>query len=288
MERFEKEFNIHEEKESNNELNQEHRFTKEMEKPKEEWSEDFKCFLDGKIKENDLEKQQEKLIKILEGTAGKKEKDWTEQEKDAYKMRKDYIDFFQEKKEGIIDMYFNDLELTEDDFLSKKIIDIGCGSKAELIEYAIEKFNSGNVYGLDRNFKEEILKKYPHNLYKGNFEERLPINNLDLIIARASIVEEELIQEKFLENLLSSLNEEGELRVYPIFMNHFESGKKETLVIENKLLEMLDKFSKQYNFDYNFKTKEISVYDKDKYPTSKRLLTINKKADFFSKIEREN
>ncbi len=259
------------------EKGEEHEFAKEMEKPREEWSDDFKSFLNKEIEKRKLEEQQEELTEILKSAFKKEEKDWTKQEKDAYEKRKEYMEFFQEEnKEGIIDMYFNDLELTEDEISSKKIIDIGCGRKAELVEHAIEKLNSKSVYGLDINLEEELLQKFPDKLHKSNFYKRLPIDDFDLIISRATIEGEDLMKEELLENILKSLNEEGELRIYPIFKNHFESDNKEVLVMEDELMKLLDRLSKEFNFNYDLKTKEISVYDKDDCPTSKNLLIIKK------------
>ncbi len=277
MEKFKEGSDLFEKKDSNSEGRGEHKFAKEMEKPREEWSKEFKSFVDKKIRENKLENQQDELIEILEGTADKRKEDWSEKEKDAHRKRKEFVELQKEDEKETVDMYFDDLELTEGEISSKKIIDIGCGRNAELVEYAVEKLNSKNVYGLDRNFENAVLQKYPRNLYKGNYHESLSVDNSNLIIARASIDIKDLMKESFLENILNSLSEEGEFRVYPIFKNHFESNYKEALAVEDELIKTLDKFSKQLNFDYELKTKEVSVYGKDEYPTSKSLLIIKKK-----------
>lgn len=257
----------------------EHKFADQVELPEKEWSAAFSSFVEEERGKRRLEEEQDEVVKVIEIALKKDRKDWSNEEKDAYRKRIEYMkpqEEEQNKTKGIIDMYFDDLELGKEIF-SKKIIDIGCGRNAELIEHAIEKLNSKNTYGLDKNLEEYILQKYPHNLYKGSFDERLPIDNLDLIIARASLSELDLMQERFLENILSNLNEEGELRVFPLFKNHIESEYKEALAKEREFIEKLDELSKKLNFDYQLKVKEISVYGKDRYPVSKNLLVIKKK-----------
>ncbi len=269
-------FNLFEKNFFNNEKKREHRFAEEMRKPEDKWSKDFKFFLDKERRKKDLENQQDKIIEILKEANNKKEDEWTEKEKDAYKKREEFIELQERNKEDIIDMYLNDLEIEEDKIPLKKILDIGCGREAKFVKYIIEKLDSKNVYGVDVDLEKEMLQKYPHNLYKQNFYETLPINNLDLIIARATICNEDLTQKNFLENILNSLSEKGELRVYPIFKNHFESDHKEALKKESELIKILNKLSEQFNFDYSLKVKEISLYGKDKYPASKNLLIIKK------------
>ncbi len=155
-------------------------------------------------------------------------------------------------------------------------MDIGCGSKADFVQHVIEELGHKSVYGLDNNIDEELVEKHPQNLHKGDFHESLPIDNLDLVIARAALVDDELMREEFLENILSSLREEGELRVFPIFKNHFESDSKEALEKENNLIERLNELSKKMNFNHGMKVKDVSVYGSDNYPTAKILLIIKK------------
>jgi len=257
----------------------EHRFASEMNKPSSEWSEEFKHFVENKKYENKLQIEQEELDEILKDIANKDRDEWTEEEEGAYLKRKEFIklqEFHDKERKDMIEMYFDNFELEEDEIISKKIMDIGCGSEAEFVKYALEKLDAKNVYGLDVNLEKELLEEHPNNLYKGNFYERFPIDNLDLVIARAALYSKDLEKEGLLENILNSLSEEGELRVYPIFKGHPESEFKEILEKEAEFIEILNKFSEKFNFDYNLRVKDVSVYGKDEYPRSKNLLTIKK------------
>jgi len=265
-----------------NSQEKEHEFASQMNIPRENWSLDFIDFVENKREMVDLEKKQDELIRILKIASGKDKKDWNDEEKEAYEERKRYWDILEQElkdKKEEIDMCCDDLEITREKIPFMKIMDIGCGHKAYFIEDVIKKMDSKNIYGLDIDIEEEILQKYPHNLYKGSYYEKLPVDNLDLITARASLVAKDLMQEEFLKNILDSLNEEGELRVYPLFKSHIESGNKEALLMEKELIEKLNEFSRKFNFDYQLKIKEISVYEEDEYPVSKNLLIIKKKKE---------
>ena len=86
---------------------------------------------------------------------------------------------FEEEQEWDFQRYLKSLDLKKQDLINKKILDLGCG-EGEFVKYCLGHGISEDVYGLDVQLEvEEINPGFRKYFLKGNFEEELPIKELD-------------------------------------------------------------------------------------------------------------
>jgi trans-aconitate methyltransferase len=113
--------------------------------------------------------------------------------------------------------YTEGLRLNPEKMRSQKVADVGCGVNAEFVRAAMDS-GINNIAGIDVSFDKKLQNNpdlQDKLIQKGAEDVRL--HNMDLIVAYASIGSHPDIDlPKTFNNLASSLNPGGELRIYPI------------------------------------------------------------------------
>ncbi|MGE4554917.1 MAG: hypothetical protein AB7D02_02225 [Candidatus Paceibacterota bacterium] len=171
----------------------------------------------------------------------------------------------EQEKEKTFQRYLKYLDLEKETLKNKTILDLGCGEEGEFVLKAREE--GLNVFGVDIKINPE---KFPENLrsyfFKENFEEKIPLKNLDMILALASIFpiqyESEASLKKILENCLNSLKENGEMRVYPIGCPPKESELKSLEEERKRWLKVLEELSLKEKIQYQLIPIDINVSGK--------------------------
>lgn len=160
--------------------------------PEAEWSETFRKLIEEKIQENKREH-----IDEPEATP-------------------------EMQRERTYKRYTDGLGLDESKLSGKKILDLGFG-EGEFVQYLTEKGITSQAYGVDAELDEALIddKLKPH-FFKGNFEEDLPVTDVDYIVSLGAVTngiwsgEERMNMKRIVEKSLASLKEDGEIRIYPI------------------------------------------------------------------------
>src|SRR5680860_178195 len=128
----------------------------------------------------------------------------------------------EEEEKRIFARYLVSIDLREDDLKGKRILDLGCGEDGEFVKSCIDKGISEDCYGLDLEIDpQKYAEKYKGHLFNSNFEEEFPVNNFDYIFSCGAVMgpSEETDQrdpKKTILVALSSLKDDGEIRIYPI------------------------------------------------------------------------
>ena len=209
--------------------------------PKNEWDEKFKKFIEEKIKENQGEKVEES-----EGTP----------------------EILQERT---FKRYVDGLGLDESNLKNKKVLDLGAG-EGEFIKYLIKKQITSEAFGIDINLKEKnIGEEFKDNFFEGSFEEDLPIKNVDYVISLGAVSngvwagEEVMNIQKIIEKSLSSLKENGEIRIYPIQESAKDNPLEGIDKSKQKWEELLEKISKTLEVDYKIQPRNVRItgYDNE-------------------------
>ena len=160
--------------------------------PRASWDSKFAAFIDGEIVKHKIE-----------ASSSKPETAENEREK-------------------TLKRYIRGLGLVLKDLQNKKVVDVGCGD-GEFIKELIDKKITQEAYGIDVNFGAGVSDQ---RFIKANFHESIPLADCDLIVSVDAISNEiwhsekdeeaKLIIEKIVKNALDALNENGEVRIYPI------------------------------------------------------------------------
>jgi len=212
--------------------------------PEEEWSEDFKNYVDKKF----------------------------DQENRDCPVRSP-----EEEQTFIFNRYLKDFDIKEDDIKDKNIFDLGCGN-GEFVKECLEKGIGDGIYGLDYEI-EDIDEKYQNHIFQGDFTKRLPKDNLDLILSYGAIgsySHDGIKLKQILLGSLDSLNEKGEIRICPIQLvppNSELIGFKED---RDNLEKVLNDIKEKFGISYEFKPTDIRVAGKDKDVWLEEVLIIRK------------
>jgi len=125
-------------------------------------------------------------------------------------------------REATLERYKKGLGLNEEELKGKKILDLGSG-ESEFIKYLIDEGITAEAYGIDIHIDEdEVEERFKNHILKGNFEEGLPVKNIDYIVSVGAVSnafwgeEESMNIRGIIDNSLASLKEGGEIRIYPI------------------------------------------------------------------------
>jgi SAM-dependent methyltransferase len=171
---------------------------------------------------------------------------------------------FEEEQEWDFQRYLKSLDLKKQDLINKKILDLGCG-EGEFVKYCLGHGISEDVYGLDVQLEvEEINPGFRKYFLKGNFEEELPIKELDYIISVIAIDapnSEEIERDirKILVLVLMAMKIDGEARIFPVRKTGAITGLRTIEFSWKKWIEVLQDLANKKLINYEFKPIDIGV-----------------------------
>jgi hypothetical protein len=223
--------------------------------PMDRWNEEFRQLIKEKIREN----QQEENDEIEESP--------------------------EVLRERTFKRYTEGLGLNENSLRDKKILDIG-SSKGEFVKSLIEKGISSEAYGIDTEFDEAAIEnKFKDYITKGNFEEDFPVQNVDYVVSVGAVSngiwggEETMDIRRIIEKSLTSLKEDGEIRIYPIQ----EAAKATPLEglekSQQKWNELLTEISETQKVEYRVEPRNIKVTGNSNDIILESVLIIRRKKD---------
>lgn len=227
--------------------------------PKNQWDQRFKELIEEKIKENQRfqeginEEKLEESPEILE--------------------------------KHIFQRYVKGLGLNEESLKGKRILDLGCG-KGEFIQYLIKQGITSEAYGIDAKIDKITIKdRFKKHFIKGNFEESLPVKNVDYVVSVGAVSngiwngKEVMNIRRVIENSLLSLNENGEIRIYPIQEPSKATPLEGLKASLKKWKELLTEISQTQKVEYQIKPINIKVSGKNNDIILESVLIIRKKKD---------
>ncbi len=226
--------------------------------PKNQWSEKFRQLVEEKTQENqqtqeNVEEEVEESPEVL--------------------------------REHAFRRYTEGLGLNIESLRGKKVLDLGSG-EGEFVKSLIEKGITPEAYGVDAELDENAIEdKFKKHLVRGNFEEDLPVQNVDYVISVGAISngvwggEEAMDIRRIVEKSLDSLKEDGEIRIYPIQ----ESAQATPLVglqaSQEKWKELLAEISETQKVECKIKPRNIKVSGKENDIILESVLVIRRKRD---------
>ncbi|MEA3452792.1 MAG: class I SAM-dependent methyltransferase [Patescibacteria group bacterium] len=160
--------------------------------------------------------------------------------------------------------YLKFLDLRKEDLANKKILDLGCG-EGDFVKFCLGHAITREVYGLDTGLEPEKLNSgFRKYLLQGNFEEKLPIDELDYIISVSALDapnSEEVTTNirKILILALMAININGEIRISPIRKAGIRSGLRTIEFSLKKWMEALENLSIKNLIDYEIRPLDIVV-----------------------------
>ena len=177
--------------------------------------------------------------------------------------------------------YLDGLDLKEEDLKDKRILDLGCDT-GDFIISCLDKSITKDVYGLDIELKGEALdEKYKKNFFQGNFNDSLPVKNLDYVVSVGAIslfVNEEVAKnmEGTIKSSYTALSEGGEIRIYPMPRVPEDSDLEGAKESREVILKILENIKKELPIEWNFTPIDIKVSGKNKDMWLEEVLTIRK------------
>jgi len=170
----------------------------------------------------------------------------------------------EEEQEWNFQRYLKSLDLKKEGLVNKRILDLGCG-EGDFIKFCLGQGISTEVYGLDIQLEpEETNPGFRKYFLKGDFEEELPIKELDYIISVAAVdapcsqeIERDL--RKILILAFMAIKHDGEIRIFPIRKTGIRSGLRAIEFSYKKWMEILERLSAKGLIDYELKPIDIRV-----------------------------
>ncbi len=162
-------------------------------------------------------------------------------------------------------------------------MDLGCG-EGEFVKYLIEKGITSEAYGIDIELYEDAIEdKFKKHLIRGNFEGDLPIQNIDYVVSVGAVSNaiwggvEVMDIRRIVERSLTSLKEEGEIRIYPIQEAAQATPLAGLQASQEKWKELLTVISQVQNVEYKIEPRNIKVSGKNNDIILNSVLVIRKK-----------
>ena len=168
----------------------------------------------------------------------------------------------EEEQEINFQRYLKSLDFKKEDLLNKRILDLGCG-EGDFVKFCLGQGISREVYGLDLQIEpEQINPAYRKYFLKGDFEQELPVKELDYIISVAAVeaphseeIEKDL--RRILVLALTAIKHNGEIRIFPIRKAGVRSELKAIEFSWKKWLEVLEDLSVKGLIDYEIRPIDI-------------------------------
>lgn len=221
--------------------------------PKDQWNEKFRRLIEEKTIENQQARAEE-----------------TEESPEVLRER-------------TFKRYMDGLGLDEEMMRGKKILDLGSG-EGEFIQSLIEKGITPEAYGIDAQVDENSVEnKLKGHLLQGNFEEDLPVQNVDYIVSVGAVSngvwggEETMNIKRIIKKSLASLKKDGEIRIYPI-QEAAEANPLEGLKSsQEKWKELLKEISETHNVECKIEPRNIKVVGNSNDVILESVLVIRRK-----------
>jgi len=221
--------------------------------PKDQWSEKFQKLIEEKIQENQR------------GKTGEAE---------------EFPDILRKRT---FKRYTDGLGLDENSLQDKKVLDLGSG-EGEFVKSLIEKGITSEAYGIDARLdKVTIEGRFKSHLAGGNFEEDLPVQNVDYIVSVGAVSngiwggKEVMNIKQIVRKSLASLKEGGEIRIYPIQEAAKATPLKGLQASRQKWDELLAEISEAQNVGYKIEPRNIKVSGKNNDIILESVLVIQRK-----------
>ncbi len=224
--------------------------------PRDQWSLEFKNYINGIVQEN---------IRVREG-------EWTEAERDVSQ---------EAKEQSTYTRYLNGLRLSEDELRDKIILDLGSGD-GEFVKYCIDKGITQNAYGVEARLASEdnsaeetpfekitIDERYKNNFFAQSYGEELPVHNVDYVLSMASVTNMDWNGEewegvvKVLENSLAALNENGEIRLWPIQEPAEATSVEMGSEVNDMWRERINEFAGDHDLQWELRPTNVIVTGSD-------------------------
>ncbi len=170
----------------------------------------------------------------------------------------------EQEREATFKRYLKSLLLAQNNLKDKRLLDLGCG-EGEFVEICLEKGLTSEVYGQDVfPFNEKDEEKYKEHFIKKNFYKSIPLNDFDYIFALGSIrvphskkLEKDF--KKLLTDLMDSLKDRGEVRIFPIEKPGKEDNMEWLKETQEKWFNFLDELSSKGVLTYNLEPVNIAA-----------------------------
>ncbi len=223
--------------------------------PKDQWSEKFRRLIEEKVKEN----QQEEI-------------EDTEESPEVLHER-------------TFKRYIEGLGLDENSLRDKKVLDLGSGD-GEFVKTLIEKRITPEAYGIDADLDETLIEdKFKSHLRRGNFEEDLPVQDVDYVVSVGAVSngiwggEEAMNIRRIVEKSIASLKEDGEIRIYPIQEAAKATPLEGLKQSQQKWNELLLEISEAQRLECKIEPRNIKVTGNSNDIILESVLIIRKKKD---------
>jgi len=222
---------------------------------KDQWNEKFRQLIEEKIQEN----QQEE----------------TEEAEESPEIL----------RERTFKRYTEGLGLNENSLRDKKVLDIGSG-EGEFVKSLIEKGIASEAYGVDAELDEAAVEdKFKGHFVRGNFEEDLPVQNVDYVVSVGAVSngiwsgEEAMNIRRIVEKSLASLKEDGEIRIYPIQEAAKATPLEGLQASQEKWNKLLAEISETQKVECKIEPMNIKVSGKNNDVILESVLVIRRKRD---------
>ncbi len=189
----------------------------------------------------------------------------------------------EDEREKTLKRYIKGLGLDLKDLKNKKVVDVGCGD-GEFVRELIDKKITQEAYGIDARLSDSVSDQH---FIKANFHELIPIIDCDLIVSVGAISNEiwhsekdeeaKLIIEKIVKNTLDALNENGEIRIYPIQEAFAETPLAGLQKSKRLWDEIVKHLPQKYDVDCHLETSNVRVSGVDSDLVLESVLIIKKR-----------
>lgn len=166
----------------------------------------------------------------------------------------------EEERKQVFERYLKNLDLRIEDLKDKRVLDLGSGKRSEFVRECINRGITQDICGLDKRIvPEEVEEALKPHLIKRDFIHEFPVKELDLIITHATLLSPNSETKKVIENALSVLKENGEIRLYPVATGPKENILKQYGYTPEEWEEFLDELSKESDVSYEIRPIDIVV-----------------------------
>ncbi|MBU0650227.1 class I SAM-dependent methyltransferase [Patescibacteria group bacterium] len=185
----------------------------------------------------------------------------------------------QEKIQRTMGRYFKGLELDRELLKGKKILDLGCDT-GEFVRGCLEKGITKEIYGVDHELREQArAQEYEDHFFQADFEKELPVKDCDCIFSYAAIslnFDHQVKTIKALSSAVDALNENGEIKIYPVGKTSQDSDLEGIKEAEQTLNKVLAQLKQEKNIEWELKPIDINVSGKNEDVWLEQLLIIRK------------